>query len=294
MGYMGFGMRKEVYARKPKEAFKKLKQVHGEIPKVEKGLSDSEYLDLKQHRKSRFRHFYESKIFKVLSSAIILASVLVLTWVFGLSKYYLNYQQEQFEKRGIIDYYESNKDDLNLIKSFFSTRQKKLESVYRGFLGYQALAVKSIDVPFSYNIDSINLITYNTSWTDKICTIKNDTLTISGKGFIPKFIPKLWVLNISFSKPEPINSSILNYLDTDWDELSKILLILKKNNWTVLTKENYIRIRYEQPLFGQYNIIFSSYSLNGLSNQLDVEGYTIKSGTIAKDSVYWTRFERNF
>lgn len=30
MGYMGFGMRKEVYTRKPKTAFKKLKAIYGD------------------------------------------------------------------------------------------------------------------------------------------------------------------------------------------------------------------------------------------------------------------------
>ncbi|MTI41452.1 hypothetical protein [Fulvivirga lutimaris] len=294
MGYMGFGMRKEVYSRKPKEAFKKLKQVHGEKPKKEKGLDDSEYLELKQYRKSRFRHFYESKIFKVLSSGIIVASVLVLMWVFGLSTYYLNYKQEQFDKHGIIEYYESKKDDLNLIESFFSARRKKIESVDEGFLGYQALKVKSIDIPFSYHIDSINLVNYNTSWTDKVCSIKHSTLIITGKGFVPKSYPKLWLLDILFSKPKPINPSILNYLDSDWDELSRILLILKNNNWTVSTKENYIRIGYEHPTFRQYNIMFSKSSLNEFSDKQHIEGYTLKSGTIVKDGVYWTRFERNF
>ncbi|UII23149.1 hypothetical protein [Fulvivirga ligni] len=65
MGYMGFGMRKEVYTRKPKRSFEKIKELYGnDIPRVEE--SDGKY-ELKAEEilnKKRFRTLYDTKAFR--------------------------------------------------------------------------------------------------------------------------------------------------------------------------------------------------------------------------------------
>ncbi|TRX59039.1 hypothetical protein FNH22_10950 [Fulvivirga sp. M361] len=292
MGYMGFGMRKEVYTRKPKEAFKRLKQIHGETPKKEKGLKDSEYLELKQHRKSGFRHFYQSRVFMFLLSVLITVALFGLLWQFILSNYYLDYQRSQFEQSGINDYYESKRLQLATIQPFFSKRRNKLKSVYNGFLEHQTIKIKSADVRHSYNIDSIRRVKFNTDWTDKKCTINQNNLNVSGKGFISTTYPDKWILDILISNSNPINSSTLKYLETDWNELERILHILKENDWTISTHENYISIHYEHPLFENYNIIFADYLPQEISKQWNIKGYIMKSGIILKGEVYWTRLEK--
>lgn len=62
MGYMGFGMRKEVYTRKPKRSFSRLKEIYGEnlerfklISKNKKKWSEKEKDDFRKYIKSRVR-----------------------------------------------------------------------------------------------------------------------------------------------------------------------------------------------------------------------------------------------
>ena len=291
MGYMGFGMRKEVYTRKPKEAFKKLKQVHGEIPKNEKGLSDADYKALKGLRKYRFLHFYQSRVFRVLSLIVIASITFGTVWYLELGEYYKKYQQAKFDEEGIVQYFNSNEAKLNTVYSFFSTRRNKIVSVYRGFLDYQVLNLKSIDLSHKFHVDSVNRINYFTDWTDKKCTINNNKLTVSGKGFIAKTYNDSWLLEITFSNGKPTNATVLKYLNTDWNELKKILKILKTNDWTISTNENHISLHYKHPEFNNYNIIFSDYPPNQLPEEWQIKGYNVKSGTIKEGKVYWTRLE---
>lgn len=63
MGYMGFGMRKEDYKRKPKEAFGKLKR-YLDVSKPS-SIHPSDVSSEKFVR-FRYRHFYETRFLKYL------------------------------------------------------------------------------------------------------------------------------------------------------------------------------------------------------------------------------------
>ena len=58
MGYMGFGMRKEVYTRKPKRAFEKIKKAYEQ--EIKKSASKSLVLKMKKLTKT-LNKGYEKK-----------------------------------------------------------------------------------------------------------------------------------------------------------------------------------------------------------------------------------------
>ena len=82
MGYMGFGMRKEVYTRKPKEAFKRIKKVYGEdvnFPKSNVKLKSNRPPEA--FKRYRFKPLYKMKGYKIIKWSIItiIISIILLS-----------------------------------------------------------------------------------------------------------------------------------------------------------------------------------------------------------------------
>ena len=86
MGYMGFGMRKEIYTRKPNEAFGKIKKTfgkHGGPTKLSTGNGALEHYDeLMALHKKRFKR----KPLRVVLNFMLLLGMLTF---FGLFIHYL-------------------------------------------------------------------------------------------------------------------------------------------------------------------------------------------------------------
>jgi len=93
MGYMGFGMRKEVYARKPKTSFSKMKKIYGDhmedfhkskIVKEEWSEKDKEEFKRMVTNKIKQSNMMESVfntiIYFAIASIIGLAIYLAFSW----------------------------------------------------------------------------------------------------------------------------------------------------------------------------------------------------------------------
>lgn len=73
---MGFGMRKEVYKRKPKKLFRRFKKIYGnDIPKREKNLDAPEFTSDEILNKPRFKSIHDFKIFRVIRVIILLSLI---------------------------------------------------------------------------------------------------------------------------------------------------------------------------------------------------------------------------
>ena len=85
MGYMGFGMRKEVYTRKPKTAFKKVKKMYGEKPVFPKSkVKPSTSGKIRAYRWERFQHAGDTVFFKLFVFVALVAGVLIIMRVAGI------------------------------------------------------------------------------------------------------------------------------------------------------------------------------------------------------------------
>lgn len=84
MGYMGFGMRKEVYTRKPKEVFKRLKKIYGpgaSVPKSNIKLKTQRPVSYEKHT---YKPFYQTRFYKI--TKLIILAILVGLLLLSLAR----------------------------------------------------------------------------------------------------------------------------------------------------------------------------------------------------------------
>ncbi|MEQ8337770.1 MAG: hypothetical protein RIA62_10515 [Cyclobacteriaceae bacterium] len=114
MGYMGFGMRKEVYKRKPKESFKKLKELYGnDIPKA-KFDPDAPVLTSEDVlNKPRFRSIHDTKLFQIAKVAIMFLLIGVFINALFIQPWLHKIEMEAFQENLVSSYSEDHQFLLN-------------------------------------------------------------------------------------------------------------------------------------------------------------------------------------
>lgn len=126
MGYMGFGMRKEDYKRKPKKVFKRARATS--IPVPSDG-SKAGHDASKAYQKLRFRPIRERRWFKFLTAVMIIficGSVLNVT-VFDQLRYLKT--KHDFEKAGAPGFYSDHQSSLDSLITFLSDQNGKVTYV---------------------------------------------------------------------------------------------------------------------------------------------------------------------
>lgn len=96
MGYMGFGMKKSVYTRRPKKVFAKLKSVYGEELKkrANDSFSPSSALTLEEKEKIKLKITKDIRYGKQKTIKVILVSlVLLITVPIVITYLYTKYNQ---------------------------------------------------------------------------------------------------------------------------------------------------------------------------------------------------------
>ncbi len=78
---MGFGMRKEVYTRKPKKVFEKVKEVYSDTLKKRKQTKATLSVNISDEKHS-YKPFFETRLFKV---------VRLLFWILFLGLFYWSF-----------------------------------------------------------------------------------------------------------------------------------------------------------------------------------------------------------
>lgn len=290
MGYMGFGMRKEVYTRKPKEAFKKLKGIYGEKSRKISQDADPDFDAIKVAHKGRFRQFYETTLFKLIAILSSIGLIVSIIWTFYFKQIYINYKQGIFEQSGIVEYYNTNKKDIELVKNFFQTRSNKISSLNHNFLNSNQIFITSRYLDKNLTQDSLHYVSYSTDWVQKICAINNGSLTVSGTGFIPKTYEYNWILVIELAKKySPIEPSILDYIGTTDTQFKGILSTLKKNNWTVTNSYNNFQLHFNHPIFKEYTLNFSATKPEQSIYESGNATFEIVTGVITDKQIYWIK-----
>ncbi len=81
MGYMGFGMKKEVYTRKPKVAFEKIKRIYGNETKKSKSSLNNRSKKVKgRYVRVKYKHFRDTLFYKIMI-IVIIAIIFIVGYV---------------------------------------------------------------------------------------------------------------------------------------------------------------------------------------------------------------------
>ena len=108
MGYMGFGMRKEVYKRKPKQAFEKIKKYNKKNPYGSPKQRDDREVYIHTYYKPAYKRWWF--ILPCLGFSGYLIYLFVSTNV--IPAYKLHKEIEAFEDSGLLKFYQENEDEI--------------------------------------------------------------------------------------------------------------------------------------------------------------------------------------
>lgn len=282
MGYMGFGMRKEVYTRKPKEAFKKIKGAYGNPKKL---IDDNiDYNPGKVFERKRFKHFYQTKLWKISIWSLVGIFILILVITTFIEPLYWKYKQAQFEETGINTFYNKRSHDFDKLAHFFLERDRKLLTINNRYFGDKYLIVQNINL----DIDSDSLTFWNLGSENSSATyIANGFLTIKQKNSLSKTVKNNWRCSLTFKSLKDLHPSVFEYLNTSLIEMQSIVKILERNDINVKGIKNGVEIGFSVKNFGEYQF---QYAANP-NIEKQMKPNNVRTG-IVRDSVFWVKYNR--
>ena len=286
MGYMGFGMRKEVYTRKPKQAYEKLKGVLGSNAKYANREGTRE--DVAPHRWNALRE-RRALIIKVGIVFGLLVSTLlwqpIVDWRFKRQR--MNYETERLPS--ILKSH--NSAQLSALR-FLAERSDRIYLIDHDypFMGYNDQIILFDE---DATTDSLETVVFR--WKGSVGEVKhldeilptnqlvvhrnNSTDTIDGN----------WAYYMNDVPPNRISESFLEYMKTDSSELKQ--LMNSKSEFWVQRKEDGSESQYESPKYGYYRIHYSAKEPRDTTIVLsDGSMRHIYSGRI-DTLLYWERTE---
>jgi hypothetical protein len=280
MGYMGFGMRKEVYTRKPRKPFEMYKEYVKKTRflkpiKTLGRITNIQYWNLKQ----RFVHLSDSWIFRAFIAGLLFITVSIVLWRSELDKYLVEFNQNRFEKAGITTLYHERKDDSQEVHLYFWTRRDRIYEVS------DQIYFRSQNIELNSQADTIihiSLDFYKTGY------IENDNLIYEpGNGEKITYM-KNWVLRMNKDHFGAFSESFYNYLETDQHEIKSMMDILTRYSWTIFQNDSSQQINFEESGLGNYALIFSEKPTVSDTLKKGDEIFILRSGIIEK-GVYWKK-----
>jgi hypothetical protein len=283
MGYMGFGMRKEVYTRKPKEAFKKIKEYRKKETRALKPDKSPKLKSPKDFSRRRFTHLGDFKIYKIIIFFFVFG---IISWLIYFEDVYNNYLRNKFESEGLSEYYIEQKQYLEYLKEFVYTHDTNIHSM-SAWSNFLTIYVKSTDMENKINFDSIQDYPIWPFGKQSV-TIESGALVIEQDGKKQE-IPEPWVYRLNISDYKQIPDSFFDYLRLDALEVQSVGHLLKKRNWSLSYKEA-VSIGIWSNDFGSYDYILPKDANYTPPDSISADGYTseYKTGKI-QDGVFWRR-----
>lgn len=217
MGYMGFGMRKEVYKRKAKKPFNKLKEIYGDQAAKPNQKSKTGKLTRDEVlNKSRFKSIHDFKIFQIIKVLIMLLLLSLGIYYGFLKNLIYNFQLNNI-KSNLIESFNSDhewllnrKNSLNIYPYFTIDSTSELSMTFGK--SFRRWDYYDSGKPTYYNLNLNDSAFIGLKHIDgKLNIIKEDTsiallgqwkVNINESGYIGDFRKKIKALNIN---PKLIN-----------------------------------------------------------------------------------------
>ena len=277
MGYMGFGMKKEVYTRKPKKAFKKVKKFI--LPKTQAGNGDG-YKASRAYEKIRFKPAYQRPWFWVLA----ISTLGVLTYVYLDRTVFEKRRQKaatiEFETKGIKGYYQTHQKTIDSIAHYVKTRNGKIASIGRNSFRDFWITIRSEDYRSALKSEKKNHRSHslhNTFLQPEVIQGKLKHHINNMQGVYTDY----WTCSLELKYIRGINTTFIKHLKTDYQELGDIISKVAKNDF-IVNESKYGMVLEFDHLENTYAFFFSS-----LPDSLAGTEYAPPT-RIAHD-LYWTK-----
>jgi hypothetical protein len=268
MGYMGFGMQKENYTRKPKKAFEKYKEKFD----LERGTEGDPTNSAKFERRT-FKHFVEGWIFKITFFFVVCAFIFYSAWEFILKQPIYEHARQRFEKHDIGSFYNTNRSMLSNLLRFAKQNKDRLQT-----LEYLSASAFSITL---HNGEQ-GRTNYASFEKDRVYDSIKNGVVIRAKG-LP--IQKPWEYRLQFNLDDARRYQVLHYLHQEKDHLKWILSQMKAQQMSIRNDGDVVSIFIRHPDFGLYEFIFVESSQRIISEPSKYS--TIRLGCLIDGSVYW-------
>ncbi|WP_350124396.1 hypothetical protein [Imperialibacter sp.] len=297
MGYMGFGMRRENYTRKPKKAFKKLKQVYGDdvdLPKSNINTQTEKPISFERHSYMPFDRSRFYLLFKVILLGTVAATVV---WTVFLQHHYIDYRRGKFEQNEFPAYYKHELAEFDAIFSFLKSRTNRMISAnYREWRNDYTLRLKHFELSRSKGMQKINYSNFEGLTPTRERRQNNDeifsgTLTIEREGYLSKTYQNQWVYTLNDVTIEQVPNSVVEYLESDKGEFTEFLEKLKLVKEYVYIEDDSVCTYFSHDTYGSYRLVYTTHELKSTSiMQGSFELRTIV-GKLDKN-IYWLRSEK--
>jgi hypothetical protein len=287
MGYMGFGMRKEDYTRRPKKSFNKIKKIYGEdlnLPKV-KGKTD-EYISIENLESRRFKQFYQTRTFKIISITFFISIIGYLAWDLWIFEILKDRQINKFERTGIIKYYNDNKSDFLLIKEYITEKSDRVSEI-KFDSKTKAYSISIRDKKLTNTVPKNEIFRYY--YDGKLFPgISNDKIDNGMLVLKNNSIDQNWAYTFINVKLEQIDKSFIDYIDNSSTNLNKIVTLIKDKEIGIIHTNDKTLISFNHSSYGQYNIVFTDKVLKDTKLKLGDTDIETKVGQI-DNGIYWTK-----
>jgi hypothetical protein len=288
--YMGFGMRKEVYTRKPRKSFEKIKRVFG----IGKQNAPNEELTDTHIKVKRFRHFYQTWIFRCIAIFTI-GSFLWLTW---LKESYQGFREHRFQKTGLVTHYTENKKLYASLRRYFDEREDRLVTIGRqdesnGFF----VGIKEANTSNNAHdslVYRLRVWGYRMNSLDFVKpVVKQGNLWMDSDDAVYP----CWIVEYNDIDLSSIDQSMIDYMKASRKEFNAIGQLISRSNLVVSKDQGPVSITFHHGEFGEYQIIFSDTIPSSKSIIIDGHEEITESGRI-ESGVCWTttkiEYERNY
>ena len=299
MGYMGFGMRKEVYTRKPKKAFEKVKKVYGkelDFPASNKSKKRNKATeDPVSFVPHPYQPFHERPVYRVLRALVIAAAIGVALWFIYLDQDYQRHKRQQFEATQFRAYYEQHLSSYDFVFRFLHDRSDKIVDVDKNY-GNEAFYLRIVSPDFTddrydhseHALFEGRILSQKVPNEDELIDGK---LTIYREGFLPKVYPSNWSYSLRNITADQVPPSVLAYLETHAKTFSAFFHALSAIDRPVYIKGDSIYTYWSHESYGQYSLVYAEKPLASFSEKTrSYEDRTIVGALT--NHVYWVRRDR--
>lgn len=296
MGYMGFGMRKEVYTRKPKKAFEKIKRVYRKELDFPKSKKSRKKKSEKQNREEvhAYQPFYKLRIYKALKALFIIEFSAVLIWYMYLAEKYHQYRRDQFESSTFRPYFKQELQNTNKVLDFLADRTDKFTCVSYSEQ-YKTYYLELRSEVYGASRQSREYTWFQGDSNDEVKSqnkdrFENGILTVERNG-LSRVLPEKRHYTLMDITIEQLPSAIHNYLDTSPESLHAFLTALRLTRSKFIVRPDSVYTLFQHEVFGQYSIIHSAKKFESVSTTNGSHEFRTVAGSLA-ENIYWVRTDK--